>query len=169
MVFTQRLAGCKKLTITQFKLTGCRINPANPSLMSAVGRRTRCPMNRLSILFFRSICSIREYSKPRLGGVPRSEITCPQEPLAAAAFIVQNGRAWFCMTHPATAVDRAEIGRISHLYVDMAPVVCHRTLFLPHAAQTSNRAHVSEKTRASIRQIQFALKYNFCQPEQPCT
>ena len=113
MVFTQRLAGCKKLTITQFKLTGCRINPANPSLMSAVGRRTRCPMNRLSILFFRSICSIREYSKPRLGGVPRSEITCPQEPLAAAAFIVQNGRAWFCMTHPATAVDRAEIGRRS--------------------------------------------------------
>ena len=44
-----------------------RFKPANPSLMSAVGRSTRCPMNKLSfLLFVRS--GLQAYSQNVLAG-----------------------------------------------------------------------------------------------------
>ena len=58
---------------------------------------------------------MRAPDKPPLAEVPEVVSQLAQKPLAVRSFIVQNGPAWSSVTRRATALDRAQIGRLSRI------------------------------------------------------
>jgi hypothetical protein len=92
-----------------------RFIPANPSVAWTVRRRSQHPKDRLQFFFSFELSYLRVPTKPRLGGLPKISDRLSQKPLATRTFIVQNNRVWSLVTRRATALNRADFGRLSRV------------------------------------------------------
>ena len=81
-------------------------------------KRSRSDGSASFFLFVRSVLS-SETLKRRLGGLPRLAIRLSKIPLDVPLFTVQNGHASSCVAHRTAPTDRAEIGRIRRLLVQL--------------------------------------------------
>ena len=70
-------------------------------------------MDRLHFFFSFDLSYLRTPKKPRLAGHPEVATQLAQKPLAVLTLIVQNGPAWSSATRRATALNRADISRLS--------------------------------------------------------
>jgi hypothetical protein len=71
------------------------------------------PKDRLQFFFSFELSYLKMPMKPRLGGLPKINDRLTQKPLATRTFIVQNSLARSSITRRATALDRADFGRLS--------------------------------------------------------